>query len=105
MDNFKVIYKILKAFERNMDTEEPDWECIGAEQLGVSQQRWKHIIEMLVNAGYVDGIKIVSMADGTQVCFIRPRITLKGLEYLEENTLMQKVFRAMKGIKDITPGM
>lgn len=26
MDNFKIIYKILKVFEKNLDVEEPDWE-------------------------------------------------------------------------------
>jgi len=25
MDNFKIIYKILKVFEKNLDVEEPDW--------------------------------------------------------------------------------
>jgi len=25
MDNFKIIYKILKVLERAMDYEEPDW--------------------------------------------------------------------------------
>lgn len=33
------------------------------------------------------------------------RITLKGLEYLQENSMMKKVYNAVKGIKDITPGL
>ena len=32
-------------------------------------------------------------------------ITLKGLEYLQENSIMQKIYKAAKGVKDITPGM
>lgn len=85
MDNFKIIYKILKAFERNMDAEEPSWECIEAEQLRITEARWRNIIEMLVNAGYLEGIKISETATGVVIKFIRPRITLKGLEYLEKN--------------------
>ncbi|MEG0585127.1 MAG: YjcQ family protein [Christensenellaceae bacterium] len=32
-----------------------------------------------------------------------PKITLKGLEYLHENSMMQKIMRAAKGIKDTIP--
>ena len=33
------------------------------------------------------------------------RITLKGLEYLQENSIMRKIYNAAKGIKEITPGL
>ena len=31
------------------------------------------------------------------------RITLKGLEYLSENSIMQKMYKAAKGITDLIP--
>lgn len=33
------------------------------------------------------------------------RITLKGLEYLQENTLMRKIYNAARGVKEIVPGL
>lgn len=33
----------------------------------------------------------------------RLRLTLKGLEYLEENSLMKRAYRAAKGIKELIP--
>lgn len=36
---------------------------------------------------------------------IAPRITLKGMEYLSENTFMKKAANLVKGIKDTIPGM
>jgi len=39
------------------------------------------------------------------VALTRPEITLKGLEYLEENTLMKKAANLAKGIKDTIPGL
>lgn len=33
------------------------------------------------------------------------KITLKGLEYLQENSIMRKIYRTAQGIKDITPGL
>nr|DAQ70706.1 MAG TPA: YjcQ protein [Caudoviricetes sp.] len=31
------------------------------------------------------------------------RITLKGLEYLSENSIMQKMYKTAKGITDLIP--
>lgn len=33
------------------------------------------------------------------------RITLKGLEYLQENSIMNKIYKAAKGIKETISGM
>lgn len=31
------------------------------------------------------------------------KFSLKGLEYLQENSMMQKIYKTMKGIKDVVP--
>lgn len=105
MDNFKIIYKILKVFEKNLDVEEPDWEDLTPKKLNISEVLWQNLIQMLIKAGYIDGIKITSTATGTYITPINPQITLQGLQYLEENSMMRKAYRLAKGIKDITPGI
>ena len=105
MDNFKIIYKILKVFEKNLDVEEPDWEDLTPQKLNISEVLWQNLIQMLIKAGYIDGIKITSTATGTYITPINPQITLQGLQYLEENSMMRKAYRLAKGIKDITPGI
>jgi len=105
VDNFRTIYRILSALEKSMDVEEPDWSCISAEKLGVTEQRWISLMQSLVEAGYVAGVKVVSTKVSKEIYLIEPRITLQGLEYLENNTMMKKVYRLVKGIKDIAPGI
>ena len=105
MDNFKIIYKILKVLEKNLDVEEPDWEDLTPQKLNISEVLWQNLIQMLIKAGYIDGIKITSTATGTYITPINPQITLQGLQYLEENSMMRKAYRLAKGIKDITPGI
>ena len=39
MDNFKIIYKILKILEQAMDYEEFDYSLISSEQLNVTPER------------------------------------------------------------------
>ena len=99
------VYKILKVFEKNLDVEEPDWEDLTPQKLNISEVLWQNLIQMLIKAGYIDGIKITSTATGTYITPINPQITLQGLQYLEENSMMRKAYRLAKGIKDITPGI
>lgn len=104
MDNFRSIYRILCYLERAMDYDEPDLEQISARALNLSEQRWTVIMEMLVSRGYIDGIRIKRGVDGEIVLLASvPRITLQGLEYLQENSLMQKAARLANGIDDIVP--
>lgn len=106
MDNFKAVYKILSALEKSMDYPEFDMDRISAETLGVSQERWNRYIEMMVDVGYIKGVRIKEYVGGElQISNCGIRITLKGLEYLQENSIMQRMYNAAKGIKDIVPGL
>lgn len=60
---------------------------------------------MMVDVGYIKGVSMKRDITGaTRINASDVRITLKGLEYLQENSMMKKVYNAVKGIKDITPG-
>lgn len=102
MDNFKIIYRILRCFEKAMDCEEFEIEQISAERLKVSEQRWSAIMEMLAKEGYIDGISVQRSIDGQILLSVsNPRITLHGLEYLQENSLMQKAAKLAKGVVEV----
>ena len=102
MDNFKIIYRILRYLEKAMDYDEADIDFISASRLGISEQRWTVIMEMLVKEGYIVGIGVKRSAGGDVCLSISDiRITMKGLEYLQENSLMQKAANVVKGIAEI----
>ena len=101
-DNFKCIYKILRTLEKAMDFQEYDFECIGHKVLEISKERWEGYIEMMCDAGYVKGVRIKEYIDGDKLFDISEmRITLKGLEYLSENSVMQRLYNTTMGIKNI----
>lgn len=100
-DNFKTIYKILSAFEKSLDIEEFDMSEISAEKLKISNIRFTKYIEMLVEAEYLTGIEIRECVTGIDIIVDNPHITLKGLEYLAENSIMQRMYKTTKGIKDL----
>ena len=108
MDNFTVIYKILKILEKAMDLGELDPDAISADKFRISQPRWEKIMIMLAKSGYIEGIRYEqNFADySPRICEpITPVITLRGLEYLSENTVMKRVANVLKGIKEATPGL
>lgn len=103
MNNFKVIYKILKLIEASMDFEEFDEFCISPENLGISKERWKIIMNELVNEGYIKGVSLIPIVGSStkEIKIIKPILTLKGMEYMEENSMMKKAANVAKGIIDI----
>lgn len=104
MDNFKAVYRILSALEKAMDLPEFDVTQIGPDALGVSEQRWARYIEMMLDAGYIKGASVQQGITGDLIVDTEDvRITLKGLEYLQENSIMRQMYKLAKGIKDITP--
>ena len=105
-EDLKAIYKILKYLRAAMNYEEADIDFISANALGISENLWINILEMLTSSGYITGIEVKYGAQGERVLSISNlRITLKGIEYLEENSLMRRAANIAKGIKDIIPGM
>ena len=104
MDNFKAVYRILSALEKAMDLPDFDIDQIGAAALGVSEERWSRYIEMMCDVGYIKGATIQRSITGELMVDAQNiRITLKGLEYLQENGIMRKLYDAAKGIKEIVP--
>lgn len=101
MDNFGIIYCILRYLEKAMDFDFADMEAVSAETLKISRQRWSSLLEMLVSQGYVEGVSIHRASDGAlMISFVSPRITLRGLEYLQENPMMLKASNFEKGIAE-----
>lgn len=104
MDNFKAVYRILSALEKAMDLPEFDIEQIGPKALGVSEHRWARYLEMMLDVGYVKGVMLRETITGDFIVDAKDiRITLKGLEYLQENSIMQKMYNAAKGVMDLLP--
>lgn len=103
MDNFKIIYRILRIMEKSMDFEEFDNENLSYVGLGLTEVRWCRLMALLVNEGYITGVKTWYSLDQSypRVELVRPEITLKGLEYLHENSIMKKAAEAAKGLIEV----
>ncbi len=104
MEEFTHIYKILTALKNGMDCPEFKLEQISAEKLKISEERRRNYLRMLVEDGYISGVKVFDDVTG-ETCVVDngAAITIKGLEYLSENSLMRKAHNLAKGIREIMP--
>lgn len=102
MEDFRIIYRILKFLQQSMDFEELDSEGFHAERFGTNSNRFQALLIQLQRAGYIEGLDIVQYIRQPEYIEppMHPKITLKGLEYLQENSLMKKAAALAKGLKD-----
>lgn len=102
MEDFRIIYRILRILQKSMDLEEFDQNSISAEAFGLSVPKWSRLMAMLLKEGYISGGETWNAMECgyPRVALTRPELTLKGLEYLEENSLMRKASDLAKGIVD-----
>ena len=88
MDNLKVVYKILVGIEASMDSNRFDGTFL--EALKISEERRNKILQSMIDDGLIDGFTRVNYADGYGFKALEPRLTIKGMEFLQENSAMQK---------------
>ena len=78
-DNFKCIYRILKSLEEELDSLTFDINKISPNELGISEARWAKYIEMMLDVGYIKGIRVYyDVNEELEVDNQGIKITLKG---------------------------
>ena len=107
MEDFRIIYRILKYLQQSMDFEEFDCAGFTAERFGTNPNRFQALLIQLQKAGFIEGLNIVRYIRQPERIEppMEPHITLQGLEYLQENSLMKKAAAFAKGFKEIVPGI
>lgn len=106
MDVFKLIYRILKQIRALELAEEPDLALLSPDALKATEIERDNLMLKMQEEGLIDGLVVIEGIDGQQRPFIlwgrsMPRVTLKGLEYMEENSMMKKAKNLLQGFAEI----
>ena len=101
MNTLQTAYKILHSLETGKKADYMG-VLISPEKLGVSEDEWLDVMRSLIEEGYISGVKITEDIIGnTHVDIESARITLKGAEYLHENSAMKKFAKVATDIIEI----
>ena len=106
MDVFKLIYRILKQIRALELAEEHDLALLSPDAMKATEIERDNILLKMQEEGLITGLAVIKGIDGQQRTFIMwqssmPRVTLKGLEYMEENSMMKKAKNLLKGFVEI----
>lgn len=99
MDNFKIMYKILRELEKNMGNEDFNIETISPEKMKISFEKWEQLLILMQDEGYIKGLILSNDLSKMYRHIaepIKPQITIKGLEYLASNSTIAKAKELLK---------
>ena len=103
----RVAFKILKylndCYENGL---EASIDSLNANMLGISDRQFYQTMKILSDDGYVKGVEFMDVVPPENSVLNHPRnwyITSQGIQYLEENLLMQKAYKVAKETRDWLP--
>lgn len=104
-DYFYIVFQLLTyLYETLKKGEDVEAERIDNERFDINKTYYDYIIKSLVKENYIEGVKVTKTNRGHLINGLKNTlITVKGIEYLQENNRMQKMKGIFKDIKDIVP--
>ncbi len=90
------MYECLKTGKR------VELELMNPEALKLCDNYWMYIIRHLVKDGYIEGVLCTHTKEGYSFTFDDINITPKGIEYLQENSYMQKAKETVRSLANFT---
>lgn len=96
-DYFVIAYKLLTVLYVALK----NGKAISDDQLkelseGIPFEYWEYILKTLSEEGYIVGVVPISSLSGDSIKIDNLQITPKGIEYLQDNSKMQKIKEALK---------
>lgn len=93
------IYRILATLLKYAGREDFENQMISAEKLKITYAEWEQLMILLQKKGYVEGViytQTLSDRFPRIIDIDKVSITLDGIEYVEENSTMKKIGKALK---------
>lgn len=91
MDTLQIAYKILYSLEHKKKADYMG-QIISPAALDVPADKWLDVLQTLLDEGYVSGARVGKDILGNQYADVKNiKITVKGAEYLSENSTMRKI--------------
>lgn len=108
-DYFKIVYAILmELYEAKKSGKKVALDAIHPERFGIAFSYWTDIMEELLEAGYIGGFSISSTKTGRYFSSNWSddiKITMAGIQYLQENSKMKQMYNMAKEVRDWIPGV
>ena len=104
-DYFVIVYRVIKyLYDCLKAGSQPEIVYLTASTYNIPDSYWTYIIISLISEGYIKGIAMTSIKNCVVFGDLQDAIiTPKGIEYLFENSLLEKVKKTLKDTKEMIP--
>ncbi|BAK45564.1 YjcQ family protein [Eggerthella sp. YY7918] len=105
-DMHVIMYKILAyLYDCMKKGEEPQNSMISydSDLLGIPAAYWNQIMAQMVELGLVKGIAVRYYDNSPTVLISKPYVTLEGVQFMQENSMMSKALKFLKESKAALP--
>lgn len=103
-DMFVVMYKIIAYLYDCMKTGiEPDNNKWSADSLDIPKSYWDKVVKELVEHGLIDGVMIIKAANRDIIRPTDPKVTMEGVQFAQENSMMSKAAKFLRDAKASIP--
>jgi hypothetical protein len=107
-DYFVIAYKILRYLYACLKADKPpDTAVFDASAFGITQGYWQYIMVNLHDGGFVIGALLIppTLGDGRKRLRVSSATTItpKGIQYLDDNSMFEKVRGIIKDVADVIP--
>lgn len=90
---FRILAYVYDCMKRGVDVDKRE---ISADVLGINRAYWVEIVSELVHRRYIKGVTVTHSTSGDGVYLENPRITMDGVEFLMNNSMMGKAAAFVK---------
>lgn len=92
--------KVMLSFMREIN----DGNIPNASDYGLANHEYWDIIDACQNEGLIKGVSFSRGGKGILTCFPQNvKLTVKGMEYLNENSTVMKTYKGLKELRDWLP--
>lgn len=103
-----IIYQILSyLYQQLKQGKDIDVNMIryDSKYLQINKRYWTYVIVNLLKSGYIQGVVVDEDINGEKDIYILKQceITPKGIDYLTDNSTIEKAKQFMKDLKDVIP--
>lgn len=103
-DMFVVMYKILAylydCMKRGEKPKNNEWD---AAAMGVPQPYWTQVVVQMVEHGLIEGVAVTHSDNAVHVFPVSPQVTMEGVQFAQENSMMAKAAKFLKDAKASIP--
>lgn len=103
-DMYVVMYKILAyiygCMKKGVEPSDEEW---GHAALGIPYPYWFRIVSELVGHGYLGGVELRKSKMGAVISTSDPYVTMEGVRFMEENSMMSKALAFLREAKAAIP--